>query len=184
MPDPIILGAGLGWAGLAWAGESSVLTYCCHHHLTPTFLSTCPLQTSIPMRNGVTAVIMIIEVHHVRLVDTFMVTAERLSYFQFLFSIIILCLWGLISVVDNIRNSKSTQPLSRHLLVIGDLHLSFAFCIVIHSQSSKSRIQWNPSCISAFSVGWQMMRLYLWFYYIDISTIFILHCHRHWCSLD
>ena len=84
--------AGLGWAGLAWAGESSVLTYCCHHHLTPTFLSTCPLQTSIPMRNGVTAVIMIIEVHHVRLVDTFMVTAERLSYFQFLFSIIILCL--------------------------------------------------------------------------------------------
>ena len=83
---------GLGWAGLAWAGESSVLTYCCHHHLTPTFLSTCPLQTSIPMRNGVTAVIMIIEVHHVRLVDTFMVTAERLSYFQFSFSIIILCL--------------------------------------------------------------------------------------------
>ena len=82
--------AGLGWAGLGW--ESSVLTYCCHHHLTPTFLSTCPLQTSIPLRNGVTAVIMIIEVHHVRLVDTFMVTAERLSYFQFLFSIIILCL--------------------------------------------------------------------------------------------
>ena len=152
----------LGWAGLGWLGLGRAQSW----HIVVTIISlqhSCPRVHCRPEYQWGTGSLWSLKSS--RLEDTFMVTAEQLSYFQFSFSIIILCLWGLILVVDSIRSSKSTQPLSRHLLVIGDLHLSFAFCIVIHSQSSKSRIQWNPSCISAFSVGWQMMRLYLWFYY-------------------